>query len=82
MSYKAILLHSGVYKLEDMPEFKGDFILPDSMKNGPIDCRITVMDEENNVLDYKIFMAPASPKMITRMLNIHLLTCIKNSLPQ
>lgn len=79
VSYKGTLLHAGIYSLESIPEFK-DFALPDSISVGPIDCRVLILDEDNNLKDYKIFMTPASPKMITRMLNINILTCIKNSI--
>lgn len=78
--YGTSVLYAGIHNLSDMPEFKGDFVLPDNVKVGPIDCRILALDEDNNLLDYKVFMAPASPKMVTRMLNVNILTVINTVL--
>ena len=80
VSYRNTILHAGIYTLDSIPEFKGDFVLPDNISVGPIDCRVMILDKDNTLIDYKIFMAPASPKMISRILNINILTCIKNSL--
>jgi hypothetical protein len=77
---KGLLLYIGVHPLTNIPEFTGDFFLPQSVDVGPIEAKLIVIDKDNNLIAYKTFMAPASPRLITRLLNINILTLIKNIL--
>lgn len=77
--YVNTLLHSGIYKLSEVPEFK-DFYIPSEISTGPIDCRLTIMDKNNSVIAYKSIMGPASSLLLSRMLNIQTLLLIKSIL--